>query len=285
VSYDRRITPARPDIAAAQLRGEVVADRFVEGTPYRVVADGTSLRFTPDANAGVETQLLFGETFVVFDRADGWCWGQLEFDGYVGYVPADALAPHPWQATHMVGVRSTHLYPAPDLKRPPLGMASISCPVRVIGEDNGFCQLESGEWIFSGHLLATTETAPDYIAHGSKLIGTPYLWGGRSGQGIDCSAFVQLSLRLAGISAPRDSDQQERQLGVPVEIDTPGDFSALMAGDLVYFPGHVGIYVDGWQFLHANAFDMQVALHRFSDVLDRAKAADAGVTSIRRIAA
>lgn len=282
---DPRITPARKDLAAEHLRGRVEAVKYVPGIPYRITVDGVDLRFSPDSTARTESQLIFGETFVVYDRNGDWCWGQSARDDYVGYVPTEALSAELHEPTHLVATRSSHLYPEPDLKQPPLGLISMTAPVQVVGTEGGYSRLAGGEWIFSKHLVSLQDLDRDYIAHAWKFVGTPYLWGGRSCRGIDCSAFVQLALCLAGHRAPRDSDLQAATLGDPVPQSDPGDFNAIEPGDLVFFPGHVGIYLGGWQFLHANAFDMQVSLHRFSDVLDRANAAKEGVTAIRRIVA
>jgi len=280
---DPRITPARDDLAAASLRGRVSAPRYVNGEACQVVQDGAVLRFSPSATARQESQLLYGELFTVYDRQDGWCWGQNQTDGYVGYVAAEALSTAVHEPDHMVATRFTHLYPAPDLKQPPLGGISMCAQVQLVDVDNGFGQILDGSWIYAKHLVPLDFATPDVIGTGLKFLGTPYLWGGRSANGVDCSSLVQLALRLAGLRVPRDSDMQETAVGTAVPMSDPHDFSAVEEGDLVFFPGHVGFFVSGWRFLHANAFDMLVSIHRFSEVLDRADAGNAGVTAIRRL--
>lgn len=282
---DPRTTPARDDIAADFLRGEVTAKRYVAGTRCQVIADGTGLRFRPDFAARLESQLLYGELFTVYDEQDGWCWGQNELDGYVGYVPAASLQTDVHRPDHQVAMRTTHLYPAPDIKRPPNRTISMCSRLQVLDVEGSFSRIASGEWIYSKHIVSLDYVMPDLVGTALKFMGTPYLWGGRSGAGIDCSALVQLVLRMAGIDVPRDSDLQQGAVGSAVPQTDTGDFSQLEDGDLVFFPGHVGFFVHGWRFLHANAFDMQVSLHGFSEVLDRANASNAGVSAIRRVGA
>jgi len=282
VSRDRRTTPARPDLAADFLRDAVDAPRYASGNRRQVTADGVGLRFTPDRDARLESQLLFGETFTVYDEQDGWAWGQNEADDYVGYVPAATLSADVYQPDHQVAIRATQLYPEPDLKRPPLRTISMCSRLKVVDIADGFARIAGGEWVFAKHVVDLDYVMPDLIGTALKFLGTPYVWGGRSSVGLDCSALVQLVLHMAGIRAPRDSDQQA-QIGSDVPMADRHDFSALEDGDLVFFPGHVGFFVHGWRFLHANAFDMQVSLHSFSEVLDRADAADAGVSGVRRV--
>jgi len=280
---DPRITPARDDLAAASLRGTVKAPRYVNGQRHQVVRDGAVLRFSPSLTARQESQLLFGEVFTVYDSDGTWSWGQCDTDGYVGYVAAEALSADVHQADHMVASRLTHRYPAPDLKQPPLGHISMCAQVQIVDVEDGFAELIDGTWVYAKHLVPLDFATPDIIGTALKFLGTPYLWGGRSADGVDCSALVQMALRLAGIRAPRDSDLQEAAIGAEVAMADPHDFSAVEEGDLVFFPGHVGFFVSGWRFLHANAYDMLVSIHSFSEVLDRADAADAGVSSIRRL--
>ncbi len=283
---DPRITPASDDIAANWLRGQVEAVRYTPGSPRTVIRDGAPLRFTPDNNAGLESQLIYGEDFQVFKERDGWCWGQNLSDDYVGYVPAADLTENVFAPDHQVAALHSHLYTEPDLKRPVAGILSMSARVKIVDVEGKFCRIASGHWLPSRHLVSLDYRTQDFIGTALKFIGVPYLWGGRTAFGLDCSSLVQLALRMAAITAPRDSDLQEAgpgAVGSLVEMDDEQDFSRLEEGDLVFFPGHVGLFVNGWRFLHANAFDMQVSLHGFSDVLDRANRDNAGVSSIRRI--
>ena len=281
--FDPRITPARPDLAAAGLEGRVEAARFVAPESYQVARDGVALRFAPSPEAELESQLLFGEVFDVYENKDGYCWGQNESDGYVGYVEADALSDEVSAASHVVSVACTYRYAAPDLKSLVRGPIGLGGRVAVVDEAKGYCRLHNGDWLFQRHLEPVASREPDYIATGMKLIGCPYLWGGRStAYGLDCSTFVQHCLARAGIAAPRDADLQEQALGAPLENGL--DLAAIRDGDLLFFPGHVGFVVDSWRFLHANAFDMCVSMHSMSAVLDRAKAAGENPRAIRRLA-
>ncbi|MBT3330999.1 MAG: C40 family peptidase [Rhodospirillaceae bacterium] len=280
---DTRITPAREDLAADWLRDQVTAARYVPGTPRTVIRDGAPLRFSPNSSAGLESQLIYGEVFQVYEDRDGWCWGQNLTDDYVGYVPSVDLAVDVPTADHQVAALHSHLYTEPDIKRPTAGSISMSSRVKVVDVSGQFCRIASGQWLHSRHLVSLDYTTHDLVGTALKFLGVPYLWGGRTAMGLDCSALVQLALAMAGMTAPRDSDLQQNNLGTKVAMDDDQDFSRIEQGDLVYFPGHVGFFVGDWRFLHANAFDMQVSLHGFSEVLDRAIKDNAGVTAIRRI--
>ena len=280
---DRRITPARNDLAADWLRNHVKAGQYVSGAPRTVIRDGAPLHFVPDLNAGLESQLIYGEIFQVYEDRDGWCWGQNLTDSYVGYVPTAHLAADLPAPDHQVIALRSHLYVEPNIKRPTAGTISISARVKVVDVSGPFCRIATGHWVHSRHLVCLEFGTQDIVGTALKFIGVPYLWGGRSAEGVDCSSLVQIALAMAGVSVPRDSDLQESAVGVEVPMDNGGDYSRIKEGDFVFFPGHVGLFMDDWRFLHANAFDMQVSLHGFSDVLNRSRSENAGVTSIRRI--
>jgi cell wall-associated NlpC family hydrolase len=280
-AWDKRVTPARADLAAASLKGRIEAPRYIEGVVRQCVRPVAPLTFEPANEARQQSQLVFGERFTVYEEAEGWSWGQAELDDYVGYVPTAALG-EPREPTHVLAARSSHLYPGPDLKLRAGVALSMGARVQVVEQQKGFSRLVGGGWLYGRHLSPIGRVEPDYVKTGMALIGAPYLWGGRSAEGLDCSGFVQLALGRAGIACPRDSDQQRDGLGRAIE--PRDDWSRVRHGDLVFFPGHVGFAVEGWKFLHANAFHMAVALEDFSDVLERSHSfAQIGVTCIRRL--
>jgi hypothetical protein len=279
-AIDRRTTPARSDLAAEHLRGRVAAERYAAGQARQVGVPVVALSFSPDANARLESQILLGEDFTVYEEQDGWAWGQAALDGYVGYLPAAALV-RPVPPTHVVSGLATYLYPAADLKRRPLGRLGFGARFAVTGECNGFLELAAGGFVFTKHASALDQPDPGFVATAQLFLGVPYLWGGRSADGVDCSGLLQLVLQRAGIAAPRDSDQQAATLGQA--LPPPWDFARLHAGDLVFFPGHAGIALGDGRFLHANAFDMRVSIHALADVLARAEAAGQPANAIRRL--
>ncbi len=235
---DPRRHPWRADLAAIGLEGLVPSSRFVAGTPRRVRLGCATLKTAPGEGAEQASQLLYGETLTVFDEAGGWAWGQNATDGYVGYVQAGALAADVQAPSHRVVALRSFLYPEPTLKRPPLDVLSLSSPVRVVGAaENLYLPLAGGGWMFAGHLAPLGESEPDFVATALRLLGTPYLWGGRSSLGIDCSGLVQIALAVAGIAAPRDSDMQRGETGCslgPVPADGVG--VRFRRGDIVFFP-------------------------------------------------
>jgi cell wall-associated NlpC family hydrolase len=278
-AHDPRITAARPDLAAASLKGKVEAERFVTGESRLVVETTAPLRRAPRHDAPLDTEALYGERVTVFDiDGEGWAWGQLESDGYVGYLPANALVAPDDAPTHRVIAPRTFLYAQPDIKTPPLAPLSFGSLVAVKREADGFALTGRGA-IFAKHLAPLAHREPDIAATAQKFLGTPYLWGGKTSLGLDCSALVQLSLAAAGISCPRDSDMQERALGAPVPL------GQARRGDLVFWKGHVGIVLDAGTLIHANGFHMAVAAEPLAAAIERIAALGTRVSSVKRIEA
>ncbi|HEY8566166.1 MAG TPA: NlpC/P60 family protein [Beijerinckiaceae bacterium] len=283
MTLDPRLTPARPDLADARLEGSVAAGRYAAGNPRRVVAPAVPLRRHPAPDAPLDTEALMGEAVTVYDEEEGWAWGQLAGDGYVGYLPSAGLGLPDVAPDHRVTALRTFLYPGPNLKLPPSGHLSLNAAVTVSDIDGDYARLAQGGFVFAGHLAPLDSAEPDFVAVAERFIGTPYLWGGKTSLGLDCSGLIQLALAACGLAAPRDSDQQEAALGTP--IDLPGDLSGLMRGDLVYWKGHTGVMLDAARLLHANGHHMMVAAEPLREAEERIRLKTFGpITSVRRLA-
>lgn len=281
-TLDRRLHAFRPDLAEAALEGRVAAERFTAGIPARVVVPVADMRPVPDQAAGLDTQLLFGEPVSVLDRAGGWAWVKSGTDGYVGYIAADALGERVPQPTHIVTAQRSFVYPEPELKRPATRTLSLGSRVIATGEaerrGTRYLLLAGGGAMIARHLGEIgAPAADDYVSIAARFLETPYLWGGRSGFGIDCSALVQLSLMLAGHTAPRDSDMQEKTLGTAIGRATAA------RGDLLFWKGHVAIMEDADTVLHANGHTMTVARERLDDAIRRIGSVYGLPTSLRRM--
>jgi len=277
MSFDARITPARGDLAASSLRGKVDAKSFVDGETQTIAVGRTALRAGPSPTSGMASEVLFGEIVTVYERRDGWAWVQCALDDYVGYVREDALV-EPMKPTHRVIATSTPLLPAPDVKRPALDLLPMNAQIHVAGHEGRFARTASRGFVFADHLVPLDDRKKDWVAIAERFLGAPYVWGGKTYGGLDCSGLVQTALQTAGIACPRDSDMQEKALGHAVE-----DLSRPQRGDLVFWKGHVGIMLDGARMLHANAYTMNVTVERLSEAIMRIAKSGSEVTSLRRL--
>lgn len=282
MAFDPRVTPARGDIAAKRLEGLVGAERFVAGEMRAVIDPQAPLRRMRAPDAPLDTEALYGDRVIVYeDDGEGWSWGELEADGYVGYLPQQALAPVGPDPTHRVAALRTFVFPGPSIKATPLMALTLGCRVAVVRFDRGFGWLAAGGCIPEQHLAPAGSVEPDFVAVAERFLGAPYLWGGKTSLGLDCSGLVQTALTAAGITCPRDSDMQERALGAP--LDDPGDARGFQRGDLVFWKGHVAIVRDEATLLHANAYHMAVAIEPTIAALERIAASGSQVTSVRRL--
>lgn len=271
-----RVNAVRRDIADVALAGRLFAPHYACAQIFGCADAFAMVRSAPDAGAEAVSQLLHGEGFAVLDIAGGWAWGYCGHDHYVGYVPAGALAA-PVAATHAVSAPLALVFAAPDIKsevvaRWPMG-------ARFAGEErNGFIACDAG-YLHRRHVAAVDAAEPDPVAVAERLIGAPYLWGGRGGGGVDCSGLIQLALGRAGIGVPRDTDQQLAAAGDEIPPDEP-----LRRGDMIFFPSHVGLMADTERVIHANAYTMDVTIEPLADLVARlAPNHDRPITGRRRL--
>lgn len=276
---DPRLHAVRPDLADRRLLGRVTAKRFAEGQCMQVTAAAASVRRAPRRDAMQTTEALKGEVVRVFEIDAGWAWGQLEGDGYVGYLSADDLSPAVTAPTHRVCVPATFIYPEASIKSQPAEAVTMNAGIAVAATDGAFCRLADGRCVHAGHLKPLPVAGGDFVAVAEMFLHVPYYWGGKTVRGLDCSGLVQLSLQACGMACPRDSDMQQ-VLGAGLDS---GDLQSLRRGDLVFWKGHVGIMNDSRTLLHANGHHMMVVREPLSEAIARIAAAGSAVTHLRRL--
>jgi Bacterial dipeptidyl-peptidase Sh3 domain/NlpC/P60 family len=278
---DPRLTPARPDLAAKYLEGKIAAARFVTGEEFEISDAIAPLRERPSSDAMLLTQALKGERVTIYDRnGEGFAWGQLVSDGYVGWLPDRALAKPVAAPTHKIIALRTFAFPGPSIKLPPLDTLLMGTTVTVKREDGAFAVTREGWYLPLPHLGKLDWHERDFVGVAEQFIGTPYLWGGKTSLGIDCSGLIQVALNAAGTGCPRDSDMQRDGLGRALN---PVESQKLQRGDLIYWNGHAAIVRDTNSIVHANAHHMATKIENTRDAIARIKAAGTEVVAIKRL--
>jgi cell wall-associated NlpC family hydrolase len=278
---DPRLTPARGDIAAKYLEGKVKAARFVAGETLEVTDALAPVRQAPASDAELMTQALRGEHVTIYDRnGEGWAWGQLQSDGYVGWLPDAALGKPGAAPTHRIIAITTFAFPGPSIKLPPVETLVMGSALSVTREDGVFAVTREGWHLPKPHVAATTHRESDFVTVAERFLGTPYLWGGKSSFGIDCSGLVQISLNAAGVGCPRDSDMQQDGLG---HLLDRAESKKLRRGDLLFWNGHVAIARDAETIVHANAHHMAAVIENTHAAIARIKASGNELVAIKRL--
>ena len=271
-NLDRRLNAFRPDLADKQLAGQVEAARFAEGAIFHVIVPVARVHSGPDAGSGMDTQFLHGADVRVFDRNNGWAWVQAQRDSYVGYVPENNIDEGSCKASHVVCVPRSFVYPEPDLKKPAIHTHSMGALVTVAEETEvrgtRYAVLADGRAMVARHLRPAHQAAEDFVSVAELFLHTPYLWGGASGFGIDCSGLVQLSMRMAGKSVLRDTDMQVESIGTALDPQDP----SRKRGDLIFWRGHVAILTAPDEIIHANGYTMSVAREPLDEAIRRIEA-------------
>lgn len=270
---DKRVTPFRDDLAAAHLKGQVEAPRYAEGEEACIGVGRVALRVQPSDDAAQDSELLLGERFTIYDRADGWAWGQAARDGYVGYL-YDAVLCAPFEAAAKVSALLAPVFAAADLKTPVRDLLPMNAGVPVLSRQGDYVQIAEGGWVHQRHVAP--EAATDFVTVAERFLGVPYVWGGKTAAGLDCSGLIQTALHAVGKDAPRDTDMMEMALGEKVS-------AASQRGDLVFWKGHVGVMLDGTRLLHANAHHMATVIEPLEDAVARIAKVAGPVTSVRRL--
>jgi cell wall-associated NlpC family hydrolase len=278
---DPRTTAARGDLAAKYLEGKVEATRFVTGEEFEISAATAPLRRAPSPDAELATEALKGERAMIYDRnGEGWAWGQLNSDGYVGWLPDRALAKPGARPTHRITALRTFAFPGPSIKLPPVEALVMGSMITVIREEGSFAVTHEGWYLPRQHVGLIDSRVPDFVAVAEQFAGTPYLWGGKSSFGVDCSGLVQVSLNAAGTGCPRDSDMQQEGLGRALD---QSEAKKLKRGDLIFWKGHVAIVRDANSVVHANAHHMATVIESTREAVARIKAAGSEITAIKRL--
>ena len=262
---DPRLTPANEIFACSTLKGTIKHSNFVVGKSYQINMPFIDLLAAPGGKRN--RQLIYGSKVKYFGEADGWAFVQNTYDSYVGYVPQNAIVPET-KKTHIVSGPLTHVFLEPNIKSRNIEILPLAAKVSGQMVENGFMETELG-WISVAQLKRKTELPKDPVEVSKLLQNAPYLWGGNTSLGIDCSGLIQISMMLCGLDCPGDSDQQMKTLGQNLDIGSPRK-----RGDILFWKGHVAWAVNERQILHANAYHMATVIEEADEAIERIQTQD-----------
>ncbi len=231
-----------------------------------------------DQGTTLERQFLFGEAFCVTAEQNGWAEGYRPSDQYAGFLRVDDLAG--WaDPSNRISDMGGHVYAVPNFKTVPMMHLPFQAEITVVGEEGHYVELAGGGFVHQQQVESLVAIEPDYVKTAERYLGVPYLWGGNTQYGLDCSGLVSAALKRAKIDCAADSGAQEKTVGERLTHSEP-----LQRGDFVFWEGHVGLIHGPDMLLHANGYHMKTVLEPFEQACTRILAAGNGpVTSRKRL--
>lgn len=278
---DKAINPYRNDMAAVKLKNLVQVENYVEPKTYQIIANGAFLKSQADIESPSLTEALRGELIDIYEIKNGFAWGQLQNDYYVGYIETDALSDKIVKYTHKISVLRTYGFAIPKAQGRILNILSLGAQINPIGEaQNGYVNCGDLGFIYEKHIAPIDEFYNDPAQIAQLFLNAPYTWGGKQSIGVDCSGLAQVSFAACGLKLPRDARMQEH---IGQEIAINSNLDGLQRNDLVFWKGHVAIMLDDKNIIHANGLHMMTTIEPLKTANDRYEKLGTPIRKIRRL--
>ena len=203
-----------------------------------------NMNLKPDSNSEVVSQILYGEKFKIFSENKGWLKIKTIYDNYIGYIRKDKFFKK-FNPTNKIYVLKSRIYKKKDNKfLKTNNYLYFGSSVSVKNKDNKFIEFENNRWIKKKDTRSINHFEKNFSKIFKLFLNTKYLWGGKTSQGIDCSALIQIYFYYNRIFFPRDTKDQIKYCKKKIN-------KKLVKGDIIFWKGHVGICVNNKKFIHA----------------------------------